>query len=137
MDADHDLVVLQDAPERIPMIRMHARQPLGRRIVEEADGSASLGCHTLGLGNGGIDVMARQDRQRDEAPRRTAAPFVDVPVVVGAYHGVGQRPVLRIEEEAARECRECGKANRCERAIDIHVLDPFGNLIRALADLAV
>src|SRR5271170_4220081 len=94
MTTDDDLVIAARAPQRLPIIRMHAGQAMNRGVVGKGDGVHTERRDALQLSNGSGHVPYRHDGQRDESTRIPTAPFMDVPVVVGAYRCERQLLVL-------------------------------------------
>ena len=84
----HHHVLLGQRPEhRAPVVVVVvARKPFQVRQFRHRHRAATLGRHAADLGDHRFGVPRRQDRDRDEAIRVAARPFVDVPVVVGRHH---------------------------------------------------
>ncbi len=137
MDADDDVVVFHDAPERVPVVAVDARQTFGNWVVGEADGAAAFGGDTSGFGDAGIDVPQWQDGEWNETAGSGATPFVDVPVVVGTDDLFSKLLVGGLQEEGAGEGRKGREVERGQDAVDVHVVDAVHDLVGAFADLAV
>ena len=134
--AHRDLGFVRDRPERIPVLRVHRRQAQHGRVLGERDRLGALGEHPFELGDGGVDVVQRQDRGAEEAGRFGRAPLVEQEVVVGLEAGEPELGVVHAEVEAvAGEAGEVGEAQLAPHAVDVHVLDPRDGVVATGADL--
>ena len=88
--------------------------------------------HLLG---GRLGTPDHRQAERDEPARVLAAPLVDVPVVVRPHHRGRDLVVLGGSEDAAREPRHRGEAQRTEEATGVHVLDALVDIPTAFAHL--
>ena len=75
--------------------------------------------------------------KRDEATGIRAAPFADVPVVVGADHDRGDVLVRDFGELHAGERRERREAERRQDSVRVHVADALVHVPTARPDLVV
>ncbi len=75
------------------------------------------------------------DGQRDQPAGMGAAPFLDVPVVVGLEQLEGDRLVLAGVEELSGRSRQGGEVQRSEHAADVHVVDPGVDVVAPGSDL--
>ncbi|MCZ7630103.1 MAG: hypothetical protein M5U19_14125 [Microthrixaceae bacterium] len=66
-----------------------------------------------------------------------SAPFLEVPVVVGAEHDEREFLVLGVGEDLAAELRERWEAHRREDPACVHVVDPSVDVVAAGSDLVV
>ena len=96
---------------------------------------AALGGKPLELGYGGIDIPNRKQTAWDEAAGIGAAPFIDMPIVIGAQVGKCLRLVLGLYEEAAVNHREAREIERCGDPVDIHVSDTGVDIITTGTEL--
>src|ERR1700722_6507037 len=83
VQADHDAGVLEDVPERSPVVAVERGQAERHRAVGERDHPGALGGDPLQLGHAGLDVPDRQQRQRHVAAGGGPRPLVDTEVVPG------------------------------------------------------
>ena len=121
MQAERHAGLLGGAEHRVPRIGVERREPEGRGVLGERDGTGPLRRAPLDLGGGQLDVPQRQDDERDEAIRCGPAPLVDHEVVVGLDAETGELLVLRPEEHRPGELRERREAQLGGDAVDVHV----------------
>ncbi len=135
MQADRHVERVDLLEERIPIVVVNARQADDGRILIDRDRMAPLGGNALHLGKRGVHVPAREDTARNEPARIGAAPFVDVPIVIGREVPRRELLVGRAGKPATREVEHAAEIQRRRDAIDVHVLDPRVNIVDALAHL--
>ena len=83
-----------------------------------------------------LRVPDRHQPERDEASRIGAAPFLDVPVVVGLQDRKAEIAVVgRPCEQLAAEVRERREAHRADHTVRVHVADPLVDVEATDADL--
>src|SRR5680860_1579485 len=70
-------------PERVPVVGMEAREPQRHRVLREGDRVTPLLRHPPHFRGHRVRIPDGRYRQRNEPARLSAAPLVDVPVVVG------------------------------------------------------
>src|ERR1700760_4392651 len=99
MQTDRDIEIRADLPERFPYFIMNARQTFQRWIVAEGDGVAAFGGDPFDLFDHRSDVPERQDRAGNETSGISAAPLVDMPVIIGADEHLGVRLVFILQED--------------------------------------
>ena len=134
VDADDRALVGAGLPEGIPVRVVQARIAEGAGVVGEGDGVAALAGDAPHLAGHLLGVPDGRDRQGDEAAGMSAAPVVDVPVVVGAQHGDGELALAGrglAAEELADETRHRGEAERSQHAVDVHVVDARVDVVAA------
>ena len=83
------------------------------------------------LGHRGVHVPDGQQAAGDEATRIGAAPFVNMPVIIGAQVDESLRLVFSLDEQPTVDHREAREIQRCRDAVDIHVSDTGVNIITA------
>jgi hypothetical protein len=104
-------------------------------IVGERDGGAALLGDALDLRDRRVHVPGRQQAAWDEAARMGAAPFIDMPVIIGAQMDQGVVLVRRLVEQAAVETHEASEIQRRSDAVDVHIVDARAGIVDTLAQL--
>src|SRR5690606_18426863 len=98
--------------------------------------------HTLfrqarNLGGGGLHVPPWHQHQRNEAARRSVAPVVQMPVVVGLDRGQGHCAIRMILETLTGKTRERREAQGTEHAVSVHVVNTIRHAPGAAAHLVI
>src|SRR5262249_36045390 len=96
---------------------------------------AALLRHTVHLSRAGLRIPHHWQRKGNDPARVAPRPFVDVPVVVRAYHRGGLFAILGFHEQLTAEAREGRKTHRSQYAVGVHVLDAAMNVVAAGPDL--
>src|ERR1700722_1194419 len=108
-----------------------------RRIFREGDRVASLGCQSTDLLCRLVYVEERQNAACDEPVWIAAAPFVNMPVVVGLDHDLVDRRVGALVQHLSRKAGPVGKVEARERPTRRHVTHPLMYVVATRAHLAV
>ena len=87
MDRQHNLLVAQRLPQRVPRGVMKAWVVERGRVLGECQGVAAFGGHSAHFFRAEHGIPEDGERHRDESAGVRAAPLVDVPVVVGPQDG--------------------------------------------------
>src|SRR5271157_238418 len=90
--------------------------------------AADLVCHQASIPN-------RRECEGNEATWMTAAPLVDMPVVVRLQHDEGESLVLMPRECRAAEAGERREAHGGQNTVRIHVEDPRISVVTSRAEL--
>ena len=96
-----------------------------------------LGSHALHLLDGQCRIPHGDQHQRDVAPRRGTAPFLDEPVVVDLKALETELAVAGLHEQLPTEAGQSRKAQRRKHTREIHVLDSRLGVVTPGAHLRV
>ena len=131
----HGFGVHQRIPHRLPVVHVVERRvPQRRRVLGEGQRVHALLRHPADLLGAQLGIPDRRQRHRDETARLARAPLVDVPVVVGLHQRHREFAVVGGEQPGG-EAGERREVHGGQHAAGTHVLDAFGGVVAALADL--
>ena len=108
-----------------------------RRVLREAERGRALRRAALHLLGRERRVPHRDQRQRDVATGRAAAPLVDHPVVVRLQADEPELAVARLHEQLAAEAGDRREAQRRQHAGPVHVFEPRHRVVAPGSHLAV
>ena len=133
----HVAGVVAGRQHRVPEVGVDRRQPELGRVLGEGDGLAAEGGGPLDLLGRGGRVPQRDDHHRDEPTGVVAGQLFEDEVVPRLHAGEREVLVLGLVEHLTAVAGERREEERRQDEALVHVGDPGGGLVAALAHVVV